>query len=145
MAFQNKDLRVGDLLVTESGELYIYLGFYVGRPWSMYRRPEYGYLYLFCSNWSFLKTAAYYGVVADSVRAVEANGGTLPPNVVNAILNRNIGRLKDGIDGNAKYTKSYVQFSRRVGHVDIFDKDVCLQYAFKLRRLGDKKPRDFKG
>lgn len=146
MAFSNKDLRVGDFLVSDLDELYIYLGFYVGHPWSLYRRPDYGYLYVFCDSWSYIKTGLpYAGEVTNSARAVDENGAMLSQTAAYTILSRNIGRIKNEIDGNARYSKSYSKFSRLVGHIEIPDRATSLMYAFGLSRVGDKKPRGFKG
>ena len=40
----------GDVLVTEIGEVYVYLGYYTGAPSSLYNVPSEGHLYLFIGN-----------------------------------------------------------------------------------------------
>ena len=144
MTFANRGLMVGDLLLSDIGEIYIYLGFYEGLPRSMYMMPSFGHMYLFCTSWGSLKCGYCVDpVVHNSVLDVEAHGGMLSPQASAILFQDNITRLRAGIDGNARYSKSYGKFKCRVGHVDI--QPDSLQYVFGCRRIGDKKPRGYRG
>ena len=146
MAFSNKELRVGDLLETEIGEVYLYLGYFEGRPYSYYSVPDYGHMYIFCDNMHCLRYGLGYDKsVSEAVEALEQTGTIFPAHVSAAIAQRNWCRLRDMIDGNGRYTKSYIKFKRLVGHVDIPGKEKTLKFVYNCRRLGDKKPRGFKG
>lgn len=146
MAYANKDLQVGDLLETEIGEVYAYLGFFEGTPYSIYSVPSYGHMYLFCDSMHCLRYALGYDKsIANAVEQLERIWVVFPPQACELILRRNLSRLRSGFDGNARYTKSYVRFKRLVGHIDIPERAKLFQYVYNCRRLGDKKPKGYKG
>lgn len=116
----------GDILVTpNTNEVYIYLGYYRGRPDKcgyFYSWPKEGYVYMFLDNCTYKKS----DVSSDAVC-------------------RNIyTRSFDMLAGNGAYTKNYKPFERKIGHVDIFDDPKVrsiIQNLYGLVRLGDKKPK----
>lgn len=104
----------GDVVETATGELYVYLGYYEGRPMSIYARPDEGYLYVFVGSARWDKIT-----FSDLHREVYS-------------------RIRHDIDGSACYTKSPKPYEKRAGYVRL-DPDK-VENAFGLARLGDRKP-----
>lgn len=107
----------GDVLVTEIGEVYVYLGYYTGAPSSLYNVPSEGHLYLFIGNTQTASIDLLY------------------------ILKEISARDMAGFDGNACYTKSKKRFTCRIGHVDLSEYMCRLKIMFGIVRVGDNKPR----
>ena len=124
MSFSNKELKPGDILITESNEIYCYLGYYTGRPASMYTMPQEGYLYLFLDS-----ITSYHS--EEKVRDIISEKN---------VLHNLDDRLRFRIDGHAAYTKSYKKFHGRLGHVGL-DVD-NIRWAYGLKRLGDKRSKN---
>lgn len=146
MAFQNKELRVGDLIESDIGEVYLYLGYFEGVPYSYYTVPDCGHMYIFCETMHSLEFGISYDAsMHDAIRALNASGIILSPQLSAVIAQRNWSRLQSSFDGNGRYTKAYAKFKRLVGHVDIPNKEQSLSWVYGCRRLGDKKPKGYKG
>lgn len=121
-----RTLAVGDLMRTDIGELYVYAGYYEGKPRSMYARPDEGYLYVFF--------APAYHPAPEGEDAFSCT----PDDVVEQTRLR----LRDRhVDGNACYTRRPKRFAERVASVDLTPVADGLARAFELRRVGDAKPR----
>lgn len=88
-AFGKKNLNVGDCLKTQSGEYYIYLGQYTGRPRSFYNVPSKGYLYMF------------YG---RNIKDIDES----------SIMKQLSSRTTSEFDGNFSYTKNPKRFEEKV-------------------------------
>lgn len=111
MAMSNKDLLPGDVLLKVSGngtygEVYLYLGYYDGLPYSMYAVPHSGHLYMYIEP-VFMDEGQETD--EDITRAAQ------PDNVYRHVF----ARARSGLDGNGSYVKGYKKFDRRIGHVDI--------------------------
>ena len=114
-----REIMPGDVLRTDSAEMYVYLGYYSGKPWSMYARPDEGYLYAFLgSAWNEAEMAK---IMAGA--PFEA-----------------AYRARREIDGNGCYTKRPKKFREKVGHTRVDPDAAEIRNAFGLRRLGDRKP-----
>lgn len=104
----------GDVVETAIGELYVYLGYYEGRPMSIYDQPDEGYLYVFVGSARWDKI-----VFADLHREVYS-------------------RIRHDIDGSACYVKSPKPYEKRTGYVRLDPEKI--KHAFGLSRIGDRKP-----
>lgn len=111
------DLVPGNLYRAKSGGIYVYLGYYWGRPRSMYSRPYQGYLYMFHSSGR-------------------------PPTDADDVRRGIIGRIAlNDIDGNACYTVHPKPFAAYAGHVDLSPIWPRIQTPYGLDRLGDRRPK----
>lgn len=145
VAFQNKDLQVGDLLESGIGEVWMYLGFYEGTPWSMYSVPDFGHMYMFCDSLFGLSSSIISGQdISREAVVVAKSEKTFSEAVSRLIAGKNFPRLRSSYDGNGRYTKSYMRAKRRVGHYEIPNRESVLGYVWGCKRLGDKKPRGYK-
>lgn len=105
----------GDVIETTSGELYVYLGYYAGRPFSVYARPDGGYLYAFVGT----DITDQHGLARD-------------------LLGEAYSRIRHEIDGSGCYVKSPKAYVHRHGHVMLDPGKI--KYAFGLTRVADRRP-----
>lgn len=125
MSFRLSGLQPGDILLSKINELYVYIGFYEGKPsHSYYEHPDSGYLYIFIDR---LFSREVY----------------TPNKISEAKVLEDIPYKLRGFDGFARYTKNPVTFEQRVGHVDISTLSHEIRYAYGMRRLGDLKPKGY--
>lgn len=116
MKHSNREMRPGDLLVTTSGEMYIYIGYYKGIPKTFYRTTEKGYLYI------FIQSRVYADIPSES-----------------RVIQMLILRLAGEFYNNARYTKQPKQFSEYIKHYDLGIIQDKINNAYGLTRLGDRK------
>ncbi len=84
---------IGDLFVTGGGEVYIYLGHYIGTPITYRKVPNTGHLYMICNHYKPITS--------------EGLAHTIPW----------VASL--GLDGHFCYTKSPKRFKSTYGHVEL--------------------------
>ena len=109
--------RPGDVMRTEIGELYAYLGYYEGVPRSIYARPDAGHLYMFLDSAG--KPVPDDAIVLDDI-----------------VARKNI----NDVDGNASYTKRPKKFQTLEKHVDLAPIMTKIQCVYGLTRVGDRRP-----
>lgn len=99
-----RKLKPGTLAVTDGGEIYVALGVCTGKPASMYRRPDHGYLYVFLMSSFYL-----------DFNSEEKENLQNPAWVANEIRER----ARTGIDGNACYTEKPKRFDHILQTLDL--------------------------
>lgn len=122
MSVSNKNLRPGDVLRTETNEVYIYLGYYAGRARSIYPVTDEGYFYM------FVESMFYFTI------------NKKDPLDLRMHENNILTRSRCMFDGNAAWTRHYKRFAEKLGHVDIDVTAPHVASLYGLTRLGDKKP-----
>ena len=137
MSFPNKDLRVGDVLVTDKKEVYVYLGFYDGCPMSFYTDIECGHLYVFFNRMDFYYSSLQGRYIDMRFENLEELQRKIKENIKTRIKYSHL-------DGNGSYTSQYKRFEGRLCHVDLSDMEDIVKSAWGLTWAGEKKPRGFK-
>lgn len=124
-----RTLKPGNVYVSKTGELYTYLGYYDGQPWSFYPTPDQGYLYMFYNNITFFAKSL---TSKPDPKELQLDSTDITQNI--------LGRLNSSFDGNTRYTKRPIAFEACAGHIDLTPVLDKVQRTYGLIRLGDRKP-----
>lgn len=114
MAFKNKDLRVGDILIVKGADTAVCM--YLGKYTDEYVYPDSRHLYLYL----------------DPLYLFDRKTLNRNPDMVRKVVNEAAWRLTKTVNDFGYLTVNYKRCEERIAHIEL--KDLSLQFQIRVKR-----------